>query len=277
MKKLYFSLAMLMMAMLAFAQDYAFTVTKTGEGKKTAVFIPGFASSGDVWAETVSDLQPDYNCYVLTMPGCSGTPAEEAPSFESWKNQIAAYIKSEGLDKPVLVGHSMGGGLALAVAADYPEIASKLIVVDALPCLPALQNPNFKANPEADYSAMIAPITNMSDEQFLMMQKSNIGFMTTDSLMFDKIVNWSVTSDRNTFARMYAEFSNTDLRERIKTIEIPSLILLESMFKNIKPMVAEQYKDLNNAQLEYADKGLHFIMYDDKEWYTNQLTGFLND
>ena len=76
---------------------------------------------------------------------------------------------------------------------------------------------------------------------------------------------------------MYAEFSNTDLRERIKTIEIPSLILLESMFKNIKPMVAEQYKDLNNAQLEYADKGLHFIMYDDKEWYTNQLTCFLND
>lgn len=277
MKKLYFSLAMLMMTMLAFAQDYAFTVTKTGEGKKTAVFIPGFASSGDVWAETVSDLQQDYTCYVLTMPGFAGTPAEEAPSFESWKNQIAAYIKSEGLDKPVLVGHSMGGGLALAVAADYPEIASKLIVVDALPCLPALQNPNFKANPEADYSAMIAPITNMSDEQFLMMQKSNIGFMTTDSLMFDKIVNWSVTSDRNTFARMYAEFSNTDLRERIKTIEIPSLILLESMFKNIKPMVAEQYKDLNNAQLEYADKGLHFIMYDDKEWYTNQLTGFLND
>ena len=265
------------MTMLAFAQDYAFTVTKTGEGKKTAVFIPGFASSGDVWAETVSDLQPDYTCYVLTMPGFAGTPAEEAPSFESWKNQIAAYIKSEGLDKPVLVGHSMGGGLALAVAADYPEIASKLIVVDALPCLPALQNPNFKANPEADYSAMIAPITNMSDEQFLMMQKSNSGFMTTDSLMVDKIVNWSVTSDRNTFARMYAEFSNTDLRERIKTIEIPSLILLESMFKNIKPMVAEQYKDLNNAQLEYADKGLHFIMYDDKEWYTNQLTGFLND
>jgi hypothetical protein len=89
-------------------------------------------------------------------------------------------------------------------------------------------------------------------------------------------VDWSVKSDRKTFAEMYCDFSNTDLREKIKTIACPALILLQGYFKNVKPAIEQQYKNLGKANIQFSNKGLHFIMYDDKEWYLNQLNDFIN-
>ncbi len=74
---------------------------------------------------------------------------------------------------------------------------------------------------------------------------------------------------------MYCDFSNTDLREKIKAVSVPSMILLEPNFKNIESAIREQYKNLGNADLRFAGKGLHFIMYDDKDWYLKQLNDFI--
>ena len=54
------------------------------------------------------------------------------------------------------------------------------------------------------------------------------------------------------------------------------MILLEAYFKNVKPAIEEQYKNLKTANLQYSNKGLHFIMYDDKEWYFSQLNNFIS-
>ena len=69
MKRLLLTLMLLGTSLLIFAQDYPFSVVKSGTGKQTVIFIPGFACSGDVWAETVSVLKDSYTCYVLTMAG----------------------------------------------------------------------------------------------------------------------------------------------------------------------------------------------------------------
>lgn len=277
MKKLFLSLAMFLVSSYAFMQNYSFSITKLGKGKQTVIFIPGFACSGDVWKETVIALEKNYTCYVLTMAGFSGIPPEKTPSFESWKIQVSKFIKNERIEKPIIVGHSMGGGLALAIAADFPNLLRKIVVVDALPCLMALTNPHFKSVPDYDCSSMINQMTTMKEDAFTQMQKKSIANLTIDSSKLDEILNWSLTSDRNTLAKMFCDFSNTDLRERIKSIKIPSLILLESHFKNIEPAIMNQYKNLPTAQLEYADKGLHFVMFDDKEWFMNQVSKFIKE
>ena len=169
----------------------------------------------------------------------------------------------------------MGGGLALALAADYPEILRGIVVVDALPCLTALMNPSFKSKENNDCSKTIEQITSMTEQQFLAMQKQSIPSLVVDSAMQAKVIEWSVASDRKTFASMYCDFSNTDLRTKISSITCPSLILLESYFKNFEPAIQDQYKNLKTANLQYANKGLHFIMSDDKEWYLNQLHQFI--
>lgn len=77
MKRLLLTLMLLGTSLLIFAQDYPFSVVKSGTGKQAVIFIPGFACSGDVWAETVSVLKDSYTCYVLTMAGFSGVAPEE--------------------------------------------------------------------------------------------------------------------------------------------------------------------------------------------------------
>ncbi|MEJ5050518.1 alpha/beta hydrolase [Chryseobacterium culicis] len=281
MKKFTF-LLIIMLFFLAvcniFGQEttYPFEVKKTGKGNQSLIFIPGFASSGDVWNETTARFEKNFTCYTLTMAGFAGAQPQADASFKDWEKGIAAYIKNNKIDKPIIIGHSMGGGLALAIAADYPELVGKIVIVDTLPCLAAMADPNFTSKENNDCTPVITQLTAMNDEQFRKMQTQAMPHLLADSSMQETVISWSMKSDRKTFAKMYCDFSNTDLREKIKNIQCPSLILLESFFVNLKPTIEGQYKNLKNANMQYASKGLHFIMYDDKDWYFNQLTHFLS-
>lgn len=275
MKKAILTTVILLFSFLTFSQEYPFSVTKTGTGKQTLIFIPGFASSGDVWNETVNVLKSDYTCYVLTMSGFAGVPPKDNISFEHWKTEIAKFIKENKINKPIVIGHSMGGGLAMAIAADYPDLLNKFVVVDALPCLFALTNPEFKSVADNDCSNLVDQIMKMPEDQFIQMQKMSVASLSTTQSKHNEILGWGLKSDRKTFAQMFCDFSNTDLRQRIKNVQIPSLILLEAPFKTIEDSINEQYKEMPSAQLKYANQGLHFVMFDDKEWYINQLIDFL--
>ena len=279
MKKYIVIIALLFSALCVnvFAQtkSYPFEVIKTGKGKQAILFIPGFASSGEVWNETKTAFEKDFTCYTLTMAGFAGAKPHPSPSFENWKAGIATYIKTNKIEKPIVIGHSMGGGLALALAADYPDLIGKIVVVDALPCLAALSNVSFKSKENNDCSPMVAQMTAMNETQFYEMQKQTMPRLLQDASKLEMVVDWSVKSDRKTFAQMYCDFFNADLRERISTVKCPSLILLESNFINLKPAIEEQYKNLKTANFQYANKGMHFIMYDDKDWYLVQLNNFI--
>lgn len=85
--------------------------------------------------------------------------------------------------------------------------------------------------------------------------------------MLETVLNWSILSVRQAFAGIYCDFSNTDLREIIKGIECPTLVLLASDIRNFKSAIEEQFRNLEFADLQYVNKGVHFIMYDDEEWY----------
>lgn len=274
--------SVLLMALMSFSnsvnavnQPYPFEVQKSGQGTKSIIFIPGFACSGEVWDETKSKFEKDFVCYTLTMAGFAGVPPQPNPTFRNWETGIANYIKENNIEKPIIIGHSMGGSLALALAADYPNLIDKIVVIDALPCLTALMNPSFKAEEKPDCSAMTSQIASVTNEQFYQMQKKSVQRLAADTSKHELIISWSMKSDRKTFAEMYCDFSNTDLREKIKNIQCMVLVLLEEHFKIVKLAVEEQYKNLKNADLQYADKGLHFVMYDNKEWYFTQLNDFI--
>lgn len=280
MKKIKISLILFLFTALClnvFGQNksYPFDIIKSGQGKRSIIFIPGFASSGEVWDETKSIYEKDFTCYTLTMAGFADAKPQPKATFANWENSIAKYIKENNIEKPILIGHSMGGGLALAIASDYPELIEKIVVVDALPCLSALLNPAFEVKAKTDCSELVNQMTSATNEQFYQMQKMSISRLVADTSKQELVISWSVKSDRKTFAEMYCDFSNTDLREKIVNVKCPALILLEEYFKNARPAIEEQYKNLKTANLQYSNKGLHFIMYDDKEWYMSQLNNFI--
>ena len=255
--------------------DYPFEVKVTGSGPQAMVLIPGFACSGEVWAETISVFDKGFTCHTLTMAGFAGVPPKPNPSFENWKAAIANYIENMALAKPILVGHSMGGGLAMAIAADSPQRVGKIIVVDALPCLAALANPSFAPQANVDCTPMVKRLAAMPEGQFYQMQKISMVQLLQNQDQLATVLQWTVASDRHTFAQMYCDFANTDLRNKIQHIQCPALVLLEANFKHFRQAIGHQYKNLGGADLQYANKGLHFIMYDDQAWYIEQLTRFV--
>lgn len=255
---------------------FPFEVHKTGNGKNAILFIPGFGCSGEVWNETLPLFTKNFTCYTFTMAGFAGTPAAGSPSFRQWEQGIARFIQDEQLEKPIIVGHSMGGAMAMALAADYPALIAQIVVVDALPCLPALMNPSFASVEKTDCTAIEQQILSVSQDQFYQMQKLSIQQMLADTARWEKVVNWTVKSDRQTFASMYCDFMNIDLRKTLTNIQCPALILLEPGFASVKTSIQDQYKELHNATMAYATKGLHFIMYDDTNWYNQQLQQFIN-
>ena len=279
MKKINIAIVITLFSLLyipAFGQDtYPFTVVKTGRGSASIVLIPGLGCSGDVFNDTKKLYENKYTCYTLTMAGFAGVAPQPAVSFRNWEKAIAAFIQKNNIIKPVIVGHSIGGGLAMALAADYPDLISKVVIIDALPCLAAMTNASFKTNDSNDCSATVAKFVNMSNDDFYKMEKITTPQLLADTSKQELVIHWTVTSDRATFATMYCDFLNTDLRQKIASIKCPVLVLLESYFANFKPAMEAQFKNLSTADIRYANKGLHFIMYDDKDWYTTQLNTFI--
>lgn len=259
-----------------FAQDKSpLKVQVSGTGKQAIIFIPGFGCSGDVWKETLPMFEKNYKCYTLTMPGIAGNPVATPITMNNWVAIVASYIEKNKIDKPIIIGHSMGGGMSLLLAAAHPALVSKIVVVDALPCLGAVMNKDYKAKTDNDCSPIVKMFTGMTDEQFRQMEDRNMRQLCADTTRIPNVVNWAATSDRTTLGEIYCDFINTDMRDKISTIQCPALILLEPSFASMKDGINDQYKNLKTAQLHYATKGLHFIMYDDFEWYGKELKAFI--
>lgn len=267
---------LLLLALNAFPQaKLPFDVKISGEGTKIIILMPGLSSSGEVWDETVEHYKKNYKCHVLTMHGFAEAKADSTTSYKNWEKGIADYVTENKISKPIFIGHSIGGGMALLLASDYPDMFSKIIVVDALPCLGALSNPNFTSTKNLNCSSYIKQFESMSKEQFSTMQRQTMPSLMSDTIHLNQAIEWSIKSDRKTIAEIYCQFLNTDLRETITSVKCPALILLEAPFAGMKPIIEEQYKNLKTGKLQYSSKALHFVMYDDQDWYFSQMDAFL--
>jgi pimeloyl-ACP methyl ester carboxylesterase len=93
------------------------------EGKGTAVvLIHGFPENGSVWSRQQAFLKDHYRVITPDLPGSGRSPLTDPLSMESMADSVRAILLAEGIDKVVLIGHSMGGYTALAFAEKYPEL-----------------------------------------------------------------------------------------------------------------------------------------------------------
>lgn len=252
-----------------------FDVQQYGRVGSVIVLIPGYASSPDVWSSTIAALQNEHRLYVLHFAGFAGKPAAPHPSFDHWSLRVSQWLQALSEQEVTLVGHSMGGVMALRLAAELPEKVTRVVVVDALPCLSALNNPNFKANPDFSCEPSIRQMTALSDSAFRAMQQQGAPWLVNDVVWQQKLVDWSMQSDRYTLAAVYCSFLQTDLRPQLAQIKAQVLVQLEAPFTGYQSAIAAQYAQLKGVQLAYAPKGLHFVMIDAADWYFDSLAAFL--
>ncbi|MDC1161867.1 alpha/beta hydrolase [Tenacibaculum sp.] len=267
-------------------EKYSFNVEIKGKGKPI-ILIPGLASSGKVWEQTTNTLRKNYKCHILTLAGFANQKAISIKKgyLPIAKKEIINYIQNELSEKPILIGHSLGGFLSLSIASSQPKLLKKIIIVDSYPFMSLAYSPNATIENVIPQAKMMKEmILSTSDSLFIQQQKTTIPTMVTDSVNVQMAIEWSLQSDRNTMAQAIFELMTTDLRNDVEKVKIPILVFGSwygaKDYGITKKIVQENYKNqflkAANCQIKVADTAKHFIMWDEPKWFINSVETFIN-
>ncbi len=248
-------------------------VKVTGQGRPV-LLIPGLATPGAIWDDTVKHLQGRYECHVVTIAGFGGLPpAKTEHLMDDVRDQLIAYLRAQKLEKPVIVGHSLGGSLALAIAEQAPELPGAIVSVDGLPFLAAVMMPgvNDAAAAKKGAAAMRSQMGGQNPEQFAKYQREVvIPSMVTKPEDAQRVAEMTAKSDGATVAQAMSELIGTDLRPDLGKIKCPLLVLgaLGQLLQYApRPALEANYKsqfaNAPQTRFEFFDKAKHFIMIDD--------------
>lgn len=101
---------------------------------QTVVMVHGFTGSKENWYPLARELRGRYRLVIPDLPGWGGSQRKPAADygFVAQAERVAAFIRAVSPRKPVvLLGHSMGGGIAALVAARHPDLVSRVGLFDA--------------------------------------------------------------------------------------------------------------------------------------------------
>lgn len=262
-------------------------VERHGSGAKPLVLIPGLASGGWVWQETVRELGNGYTIYVVTLPGFDGRPALEGDPFDNAKAALAELIAARKLARPVLVGHSLGATLSIALAEDLPGALGGVVAIDGLPVFPRTED-----MPPAQRAAMAEGVRRQmaaaAGPAFAAQQRQ---YMRTIGLVdmgkADDVAMLTSRSDPIAVADYAASVMARDLRPGLANIRVPVLVLaptygpdavLTGMSGSDK---VAYYRELmtgtSKLDVKPIDNARHFAMLDQPRAVNDALRQFLNN
>ncbi|MDR7297366.1 pimeloyl-ACP methyl ester carboxylesterase [Pelomonas aquatica] len=253
-----------------------------GDGRPV-VLIPGLNSAAATWTETCAALQPGVQCHIVQLPGFAGAPAVAADNFQhGMRDRLLAYLDDRQLERPVVIGHSLGGTLALQMAAEKPGRIERLVIVDALPFLAGLRG----MTPEAARgmaAGMRQQMLSATPVQWEAGTRQGAAGMSRSPANTERVVAWGLASDRATTAQAMSELWGEDLRPLLPRITAPTLVLgawaayepMGATLESTRRIFETQYAGLNGAKVAMSQRGHHFLMWDDADWLVGEVKGFL--
>lgn len=264
----------------------SFTVRVVGKGRPI-ILIPGLTCPGAVWDETVAHYKSRYQCHVLSLAGFGGVaPAAAGSSAAGFlpavRDQLLTYIKAQQLDRPAIIGHSLGGFMGLWLSTTQPEAVGPLVILDSLPFLAAAQNPGLTAE-------TARPMAEGMRQQMkggkmpLTQQRQLAASMVTDTAHQNLVARWGQASDPASVGQAVYELYTTDLRADLGAVRQPALVLgtwaayqaYGATQASTRATFEAQYARLPQHRIELSPAGRHFVMYDDTAWFFQQADAFL--
>jgi pimeloyl-ACP methyl ester carboxylesterase len=262
-----------------------FQVKVTGHGRPM-ILIPGLSCPGEVWDGTVDHYKGRYELHVLSLAGFAGLPRVPGPFLDHVREGIADYVRANKLDHPVIVGHSLGGYVALDLAVNYPELPGQLVIVDSYPMMAGISDPAMTAEKaQAAAAQMRAGMLQQSQDMYERATRSGLFTrpMVTKDADLDRVIEWSLKSDRTAVADAMSEMFGADLRAGLAKVKSPALVMgtwigykeYGASHESIEAGMRAQYAKLANVRIAVTDTARHFIMWDDPSWMFAQMDRFL--
>lgn len=261
-------------------------VTSRGRGPDV-ILTPGMTSHRSVWDATADALDRGHRVHVVQVKGFAGFPAEanaEGPVSAPVAEEIARYIAEAGLERPAIIGHSMGGTNAMMIAARHPQSVGRIMVVDMFPFMGAMFGP-----PGASADSVRATADQIRAQMRLapqgaaspMVEQMIASMVATESAR-PALLQHARDSDNRVVANAFHELIVTDLRPELAGITAPMSVLY--VIPPNAPVPETQYDafmrlsyaGVSQARVVRIDGARHFIMIDAFDRFMQEVNAFLS-
>ena len=284
MKRLLFAaFAALLLPVAAHAEEPCppFEVTGTGPD---LVLVPGLGSHPETWSIVKQSLAKDYRLHLVHVAGFAGRPAkgDSMQVLANTKAEIIRHLDCQKVARAAYAGHSMGGFLGLMLGADHPDRITRVVVVDSLPFFPLIFNPGATLASTARIAedARIGVLAQDRDSFAEGQRRSVLSLVKTPAWQ-GRVADWSIASDRASFAAAIHALMTTDMRARLGEVKVPVRVIAAANpyapRARVEPLYRTAYSGTPDMQLTIIDDSFHFIMFDQPEAFEAALRMGLAD
>ncbi|MEM9896234.1 MAG: alpha/beta hydrolase [Bacteroidota bacterium] len=278
MKTHIFLILLVLQSSIISAQN-AFKSEVSGSGQ-SIMFLPGFTCPGEIWKPTLRRLENhtgSFESHLITYAGFNKITPIDTPWYQSIRDELIVYIGEHPSNNWMLIGHSMGGNLAIDIAAKLPQKINKVILAESIPCMREIIMPGVPKEAIQYQSTYNQQTLNMDTEDLRKMAEMMAANMTMKEDRVKELINWTMESDRKTYVYGYTDLMRLDQRPLLEFIEADVLIL-GAPFPDaslVRSNYEKQYENLDRKQIQIAKDSKHFLMWDQEAWFYEKLTSFL--
>lgn len=251
-------------------RDGRIAVEVLGQGPDV-ILIPGYGSSREVWRPLAGRLAATHRVHLVQYAGFAGEPWThgDGPLLAPAVAAVEGYIEAQGLERPAVIGHSMGGLSALLLAQARPDLVGRIMSVDSLPFFSALFGPTATVDSARPFAARAAAQMLSGDAATLRAgQEAGAPGLSKDPATQAAMVDWVMASDRQALATGIAEVMTTDARPGLSAITVPVWAVYAADAAGGAPAAmadalwSSQWAGVPDLTLERVDGSRHFIMAD---------------
>lgn len=247
-----------------------------GKGTQAVLLLHGYLESMEVWEEFAGQLGKHYRVLRMDLPGhgFSDWGGREVISMEYMADTAAAVLESAGVEKCTVVGHSMGGYVALALAANHPERVEGLVLFHSSP---NADTPEKAANRQREIELVKA-----GKKEMLARVNPGKGFAEANrkrcaESIEDLAEQVMLTEDDAIVAILKGMSERKDRNEQMRQMKIPQLMIF-GRGDNYIPVAAAESMIAAQPQADAAwlDQSGHMGFIEQPKESEVILTAFLN-
>ncbi len=262
-------------------------VERHGQRGTPLILIAGLASGAWTWQQTVRRFSGEHVVYVLTLPGFDGRPMVEGAGLQTAQQALSDLIATRKLKQPVLIGHALGGTLAIGFAARHPALVRGVVSIDGLPVLPGTEEWDSSERYRRA-GAIAGRILAATPAMFAAQQQDYMrGTGVVDMARADELAKLSARSDPAAVTRYMGEAMAVDLRGALPAITAPVLVISPYFDAD-----AEQMRMTEAAKVAYYQALMagtpkltvvsvaparHFAMFDQPQQVNDAIAHFIKE